>query len=93
MTELIIPYEGITITPDRPAIRLDCRFRGDVIDLVDCESCAGSVRLKVFACSRFYQATTARVIEGAACCATCDDYEPTDDQADKEAERRTHDGS
>lgn len=62
-----------------PAYRLDCKYRGrDVIDLVPCETCAGNVKLKVYACERFHQATIAMPVEGAACCATCDDYEPED---------------
>lgn len=65
-------------------IRLDCRSLGGVVDRVECATCGGRVRLKVYACERFKRATIATPVEGAACCATCDDYEPTVDPTDRE---------
>jgi hypothetical protein len=41
---------------------------------VDCPSCRGNVRLKVFACSRHGKCLPERQHEGIACCIDCDDH-------------------
>lgn len=55
----------------------DCRWLGKApLRLVGCESCGGNVQIKVFACAVHGETTVGKQLEGLACCATCDDYQP-----------------
>ncbi len=76
----------IQVANDANEPRLDCIERGEEIDTVPCETCAGSVRLKVFRCRIYHQTTIAKPVAGAACCATCPDYTPPAERADNEPE-------
>lgn len=38
---------------------------------VPCQTCAGKVELKTFACSEFGTCTPTRPVEGVACCVGC----------------------
>ena len=42
--------------------------------LVECDSCAGKTKLKVFACALLGECTIGKQVEGVACCATCPHY-------------------
>ena len=55
-------------TPQRAG---PCRFLGDVVELRECESCRGQVKLKVFACNHLLHGKTT-----LAGCETCLDYQP-----------------
>lgn len=41
-----------------------------------CETCAGQVQVKVFACGVYGECTLAKKIGSLACCAACERYEP-----------------
>jgi hypothetical protein len=56
--------------------RLPCRHRGAVMETRECAACKGRVRLKLFRCDLHGSCTTMRSLEGAACCARCEGYEP-----------------
>ncbi len=52
-----------------------CRHLGsDTLRRVECPSCEGTVKLKVFACFVHGQCTQGGKIDGIACCAGCVDY-------------------
>jgi hypothetical protein len=52
-----------------------CRHRGEAIDLVECPTCQGRIRLKVFACDVYGRCTVDPFVPGTACCSGCLDYE------------------
>ncbi len=52
-----------------------CRHRGEAVDVAECPSCGGTVRLKVFACAVHARCTASRAVAGLACCASCPDFE------------------
>jgi hypothetical protein len=58
------------------AARLLCRHRGAVMETRECAACKGRVRLKLFRCDLHGSCTTLRALEGTACCARCEKYEP-----------------
>ena len=41
--------------------------------MIDCSSCAGTVKLKIFACAIHGECTPLMKIEGIACCNNCPD--------------------
>ncbi len=45
-----------------------CRHRGEAVDLVECPSCHGRIRLKVFACAVHGRCTTDTPLSTLACC-------------------------
>lgn len=59
-----------------------CQHLGPPTGFVECPTCNGNVRLKVFACDKFTQATMKKPMNGLACCATCREYQPMKDTAD-----------
>lgn len=59
-----------------------CQHLGQPTGFVECETCQGNVRLKVFACEKFMQATMKKPMNGLACCAVCREYQPMKDTAD-----------
>lgn len=61
-----------SVAPPKP--RTDCQHLGEMIDEVPCQTCQGSVRLKVFVCTLHFRCTQGRVHGDFACCATCSDY-------------------
>ncbi|MFQ5732191.1 MAG: hypothetical protein ACE5KM_09570 [Planctomycetaceae bacterium] len=62
-------------TKRNPAAEFPCRHQGEHLRVQQCRSCAGSVRLKVFACPLHDECTIGKTISGIACCTLCDDYE------------------
>ena len=50
-----------------------CRHRGGELREQVCQTCAGSVRLKVFQCALHGECTTHKALPGVPCCTTCDD--------------------
>lgn len=46
---------------------------GDTDHAVECPTCVGNVRVKVFDCRRHGQCTIAKQLPNMACCANCDD--------------------
>lgn len=55
-----------------------CVHRGEQASEVECRTCGGSVRIKVFECSVFEKCTVGRQVESIACCASCERFEPRD---------------
>lgn len=55
--------------------RTSCQFLGQELRTQECSSCAGKVRLKVFACQLHKECTMGKWLDGVATCATCLDYE------------------
>lgn len=52
-----------------------CVHLGEPLGIVDCPSCCGSVRLKVFSCAAGHgSCTVIKPAPGHACCAECIDY-------------------
>lgn len=61
-----------------------CQHLGQPIGFVECPTCNGNVRLKVFACDIHQQTTMKKPMSGIACCATCREYVPLKDFADSD---------
>lgn len=67
----------------RRAIRREspCLHRGEVVGEVECSSCKGRVRIKVFACAVHGDCTIRRVPGDRSDCDSCDEYSAaTNDQ-------------
>ena len=60
-----------------------CNYLIQPTGFIECPTCQGNVRLKVFACDLHGQCTVAKALDGIACCATCRDYSPRKDTADE----------
>ncbi len=43
---------------------------------VECPTCSGSVKLKLFHCLALGSCTTTKKVEGVACCVGCSEYQP-----------------
>lgn len=52
---------------------LDCRHRGDLLGLERCQTCAGNVKIKIFACALHARCSIGQGIDGVANCAACVD--------------------
>ncbi|MBX3435749.1 MAG: hypothetical protein KF847_20720 [Pirellulales bacterium] len=57
-------------------LRPPCRHLGAELDAVECASCAGRVRIKVFACAQWGRCSIQRRLPDQACCAECPDHVP-----------------
>ena len=55
--------------------RLDCRYLGNAVRCQQCESCQGTVRIKIRACELYGECTIGKKLDSIACCAMCDSYE------------------
>lgn len=53
-----------------------CRHRGGEVRQVQCQSCAGKVRLKVLSCAMHGECTVSKPAAGLACCEACPDHRP-----------------
>lgn len=60
-----------------------CQHLGPATGFVECPTCQGNVRLKVFACEIHKAATIKKPMNGLACCSTCKDYLQVRDTADE----------
>lgn len=74
-------------TPKAADLTQRCQHLGPPTGFVECETCQGNVRLKVFACEIHQAATMAKPMNGLACCATCKEYLPVRDHADEDGSR------
>lgn len=54
-----------------------CHHLGPSLGTEQCQSCQGTVRIKVFACAVHGKCTLAKKLDGIACCAGCGDYQPS----------------
>lgn len=54
----------------------DCQNRLEEARAVECPTCTGKVRIKVFTCALHTECTLAKPLPGIACCQGCRDYEP-----------------
>lgn len=61
--------------PPAVAQSRDCRHRGSESRRVECPTCSGTVRIKVFACSLKGECTLGQPVDGIPCCATCEEFE------------------
>jgi hypothetical protein len=69
-------YFGPTGAVVRPAkVVADCRHRGAELRQVECASCGGNVRIKVFACALFGECTLGKPLPGVPTCEACSRYE------------------
>jgi hypothetical protein len=50
-----------------------CTSRGASTRQQECESCAGQIKIKVFACNKHTECTIGKQLPGIACCASCVD--------------------
>jgi hypothetical protein len=75
---LIVVPAGETDVQDKAQdkVKAPCKFRGEPIRLVICQSCASKPRIKTFACELFQECTIGKEVAPLACCATCKKYEP-----------------
>jgi hypothetical protein len=61
-------------TKTRNPTQISCRHRGIVREEVDCATCNGSVRIKVFDCPLHERCTVGKRLEDTTCCLTCEDF-------------------
>lgn len=52
-----------------------CQHLRQPVGEVECPSCQGRVRVKVFGCEIHQKCTIAKMIEDTVCCAICPDYQ------------------
>lgn len=64
--------------------RVHCQHLGQPTGFVECPTCQGNVRLKVFGCEIHNAATMKKPMAGIACCATCREYVAIKDFADSD---------
>ncbi len=54
---------------------IDCAFKGkETGESVECPTCSGSVKIKIFECSQFGRCTIGKKSDGIACCKICDSH-------------------
>ncbi len=56
--------------PARPCIHI-----GDETRRVECPSCSGRVRVKIFACAVHGECAPVKSLDGVACCRVCGEWE------------------
>lgn len=75
-------YAGY-LAPGRTQRTASCRhLGGDTGAMIECPSCAGSVRVKMFECAIHRSCTLAKPVPGVACCQGCPDFAPSAMDAD-----------
>jgi hypothetical protein len=57
-----------------PAPRDACIHLGDKVGTHECETCQGSVKIKLYACALHGTCTLGKKLPEIACCAQCGDY-------------------
>jgi hypothetical protein len=63
--------------PDAARVLRPCRYRGaETGETRPCDTCRGTVRVKLQACSVHKACTSLKALPGLACCQTCGDYDP-----------------
>lgn len=68
-----IKPRALAATPPLSPV-LPCVYRSEQpVGEVPCKSCAGTVQLKVFGCTKHGRCTIGKPIDGAKCCGTCGD--------------------
>lgn len=50
-----------------------CDHRGEQVDLIECPTCGGTVKLKVFVCAVHQKCTIGKMMPGMGCCTACYD--------------------
>lgn len=65
----VLPYNRQCTKPLPP-----CTHIGDTLRTVDCPTCSGRVKVKVFACSVHGECTLGKSVDGVACCLGCKDH-------------------
>ena len=61
---------------ERPSV--PCRHLGTELRQEPCETCRGSVRIKVFGCHLFQECVRGRSVGGLTTCTTCAEYSPVE---------------
>ena len=72
---VITPHVKVSALCKSEAPRVDCVHRGAMVGKRECASCAGTVKLKLFACAIHGECTLAKPLEGVACCGACREFE------------------
>jgi hypothetical protein len=75
-TSLWTPQPGETPPPGRRANTARCIHKGNLRRTVSCETCKGSVKVKVFDCDELGECTVQKQISGIALCLACDRHVP-----------------
>lgn len=57
-------------------VDLRCRHRGDEVRQEQCDTCAGRVMIKIFACELHQQCSLVKQLDGVVKCETCSDRRP-----------------
>lgn len=71
------PLERIYSTCKKaPQITTPCAHRGNEIRRVECKTCSGTIRIKVFKCAIHGECVISQAIDGIKRCSSCADYEP-----------------
>ncbi len=71
---------GLCVPKSRQSERkAPCRHLGQECRQVPCQTCRGSVRIKVFACALLGECVLGRVIENLTSCVLCSQYNPVTD--------------
>lgn len=52
-----------------------CKLLGEEIDRIDCKSCGGAVRIKVFDCPLHGRCVIGKKIDGVQNCSACGDWQ------------------
>jgi hypothetical protein len=62
----------------RDVVKNPCIYRGQwAVDLVECNTCVGKTKVKVFECELYQLCTLKKNVgQGKACCVTCGSYSP-----------------
>jgi len=58
------------------APKAECLHLGGQLEVLECQTCIGKTRIKVFACETHERCTLGKQLDGLACCAKCRDYVP-----------------
>jgi len=63
-------------SPDQPERKSPCRHLGEERRQSACQTCRGSVRIKVFECEQLGECVLGRAVEDLTSCLICSQYEP-----------------
>jgi hypothetical protein len=74
-TKPITATEKPAVTRQAKPARPPCLHLGELLRLVECHSCCGKVRVKVFACSIHGETTVSQPVQSLPTCSTCQQFE------------------
>jgi hypothetical protein len=53
-----------------------CVHLGEMVRMEECGTCTNKPKIKVFVCGLHGECSLAKPLDGLACCAACEDYQP-----------------